>query len=39
MIDLEGNVVTIDAIGTQKEIVNKIVDSSGDYILNVKGNQ
>lgn len=39
LIDLEGNVVTIDAIGTQKEIVKKVVESSGDYILNVKGNQ
>lgn len=39
LIDLEGNVVTIDAIGTQKEIVKKIVEGSGDYILNVKGNQ
>lgn len=39
LIDLKGNVVTIDAIGTQKDIVNKIVKGSGDYILNVKGNQ
>ena len=29
LIDLEGNVVTIDAIGTQKEIVKKVVESSG----------
>lgn len=36
---LKGCVVTIDAMGTQKEIAEKIVDKEADYILQVKGNQ
>ena len=36
---LEGCVVAIDAMGTQKEIAEKIVDRGADYILQVKGNQ
>jgi len=39
MIDLKGNVVTIDAMGTQKEIARKIVDGGGDYVLALKENQ
>lgn len=35
----EGDVVTIDAIGTQKEIVSQIVEKQADYLLEVKGNQ
>ena len=38
-LNLEGNIITIDAMGTQKEITNKIIDSNADYILAVKGNQ
>lgn len=38
-IDLEGTVITIDAMGTQKNIAKKIVDKGGDYILALKGNQ
>jgi predicted transposase YbfD/YdcC len=34
-----GALVTIDAIGCQKEIAQKIVDGGGDYVLAVKGNQ
>lgn len=36
---LKGCVVTIDAMGTQKEIAEKIIDKGADYILQVKGNQ
>lgn len=36
---LEGCIVTIDAMGTQKEIAEKIIDKEADYILQVKGNQ
>lgn len=36
---LEGCIVTIDAMGTQKEIAKKIIDKNADYILQVKGNQ
>ena len=35
----EGDVITIDAIGTQKEIVSQIVGKQADYLLEVKGNQ
>ena len=39
MLNLEGAVVTIDAMGTQRAIADKIVEKGGDYILSVKGNQ
>jgi predicted transposase YbfD/YdcC len=38
-MNLQGAVVTIDAIGTQKEITKQIVDRKGDYVLVVKNNQ
>jgi len=37
-IDIKGSTVTIDAMGTQKEIAKKIIDKQGDYILALKGN-
>jgi predicted transposase YbfD/YdcC len=39
MLDISGCIVTIDAMGCQKEIVKKIVDKKGDYVLGLKGNQ
>lgn len=39
LIDIKDSVVTIDAIGTQTEIVDMITEKEGDYILNVKSNQ
>jgi predicted transposase YbfD/YdcC len=39
LLDLKGALVTIDAIGCQKKIVDKIVARGGDYVLAVKGNQ
>jgi len=39
LLDLEGTVVTIDAMGTQKEIARQILDQGGDYLLPVKENQ
>jgi predicted transposase YbfD/YdcC len=39
LLDLNGALVTIDAIGCQKAIAKKIVDRGGDFILVVKGNQ
>ncbi len=39
MLCLEGCTVTIDAMGTQKEIAKAILDKKADYILQVKGNQ
>ena len=39
-LDLDGVTVSIDAIGTQKEICEKIVqEKNGDYVLPVKENQ
>lgn len=39
LLDLRGALVTIDAIGCQREIAGKIVASGGDYVLPVKNNQ
>jgi predicted transposase YbfD/YdcC len=39
MLDIRGLIVTIDAMGTQREIANKIIENGADYILAVKGNQ
>lgn len=38
-LSLKGCIVTIDAIGCQTEIAQKILDRGGDYLLAVKGNQ
>jgi len=38
-ITLENTIVTIDAMGCQKEIVTQIVDGGGDGVIAVKGNQ
>jgi predicted transposase YbfD/YdcC len=38
MLDLHGALVTIDAMGCQKAIAEKIVDRGGDYVLTVKDN-
>ena len=38
-LDLQGAIVTIDAMGCQKAIAQKILDQGGDYILTVKENQ
>ena len=38
-IDIAENIVTIDALGTQKEIANQIINKRGNYILALKGNQ
>lgn len=39
LLDLDGALVTIDAIGCQKGIAKKIIDRGGDYVLVVKANQ
>ena len=39
LLDLRGALVTIDAMGCQKEIAQQIVDGGGDYVLTVKDNQ
>jgi predicted transposase YbfD/YdcC len=39
LLDLNGCIVTIDAMGCQTEIAAQIVDQQGDYVLALKGNQ
>jgi len=39
LLDLHGALVTIDALGCQKDIAAKIVAGGGDYVLAVKDNQ
>ena len=39
MLDIKGSIITIDALGTQTVIAEKIVAKGADYILAVKGNQ
>ncbi len=38
LIDVKGAIVTIDAMGCQKEIARKIVEKGGDYVLALKKN-
>ena len=38
LLSLKGNVVTIDAMGCQKAIAEKIIEKEGDYVLFLKGN-
>jgi predicted transposase YbfD/YdcC len=39
ILDIAEQTVTIDAMGTQKEIAEKIIKNGGNYILAVKANQ
>jgi predicted transposase YbfD/YdcC len=39
MIDVAGSVVTIDAMGCQKDIAQKIAKKEADYVLGLKRNQ
>jgi len=39
LLSLEGAVVTIDAMGCQREVARTIVEREADYILALKGNQ
>src|ERR1700732_517121 len=39
MMAIEGAIVTIDAMGCQRGIAQKIVDKKADYVLALKGNQ
>ena len=39
MLSIEGAVVTIDAMGCQRDIAQKIIDKKADYVLALKGNQ
>ena len=39
MMAIEGAIVTIDAMGCQRDIAKKIIDKKADYSLALKGNQ
>jgi len=39
LVDIRGAIITIDAMGTQTAIAEKIIDGGGDFILALKGNQ
>jgi predicted transposase YbfD/YdcC len=39
MLSIEGAIVTIDAMGCQRDIAQTILDKKADYILALKGNQ
>ena len=38
LVDIQGAIVTIDAMGTQKEIARQIIEGGGDYLLCLKAN-
>lgn len=39
LLDIKNHIITIDAMGCQYNIANKIVDKGADYIFSLKGNQ
>jgi hypothetical protein len=39
LVDIQGAIVTIDAMGTQKAIAEQIIEQKADYVLALKGNQ
>jgi len=39
MLVIEGAIVTIDAMGCQRDIARKVIDKKADYVLALKGNQ
>src|SRR5690554_5070273 len=39
LLDIKGSIITIDAMGTQTTICEKIIEKEADYILAVKDNQ
>jgi len=39
LVDIQGAIITIDAMGTQTAIAEKIIDGGGDFVLALKGNQ
>ncbi|MGI2856516.1 ISAs1 family transposase, partial [Shewanella algae] len=39
LLDIKGCLISIDAMGCQTNIAEKIVESGGDYLLALKGNQ
>jgi predicted transposase YbfD/YdcC len=38
LLDLEGTTVTLDAMGTQRDVAEQIIEQGGDYLLTLKAN-
>lgn len=38
-LDIQGSIITIDAMGCQKEIAKRVLEGGGDYVIALKGNQ
>ena len=39
LLDLENKVITLDAMGAQREICQQILQGQGNYVISLKGNQ
>lgn len=39
MLDIRGATVTVDAMGCQRAIAEKVIDRGADYVMGLKGNQ
>lgn len=39
LLDLKNHIVTIDAMGAQRDICKQVVEQEGDYVISLKGNQ
>jgi predicted transposase YbfD/YdcC len=39
LVDMQGAIITIDAMGTQRAIAAQIIEQKADYVLALKGNQ
>ena len=39
LLDIKGAIITLDAMGTQRDIAAQIIEQEGAYILALKGNQ
>jgi len=39
LVDIQGAIITIDAMGTQTAIAEQIIEAKADYVLALKGNQ
>jgi predicted transposase YbfD/YdcC len=39
LLDIAGSTITIDAMGCQTKIVEKIIDKNANYVIGLKGNQ
>jgi predicted transposase YbfD/YdcC len=39
LVDIQGAIITIDAMGTQKAIAEQVIAGGADYVLALKGNQ